>query len=133
KEEMKMAFALIDMLHEPFDPEKFEDEYRDVLMNMITTKLEGGEVVAADEEAAPAQTVDLMAALRASIEATKSRKSGTASTTGAKASKASKAAESEDAEDDSEDEPEEAPKKKRATSKAAASKSDEKPAAKSTT
>ncbi|MCK9495492.1 MAG: Ku protein [Dehalococcoidia bacterium] len=130
QEEMKMAFALIDMLHEPFDPEKFEDEYRDVLMNMITTKLEGGEVVVADEEAAPAQTVDLMAALRASIEATKSRKSGTASTTGAKASKAT---ESEDAEDEPEDEPEEAPKKKRATSKAAASKSsDDKPVAKST-
>lgn len=74
KEEMKMAFALIDMLHEPFDPERYKDEYREVLMNMITTKLEGGEVVTAAAEEAPAQTVDLMAALRASIEATRSRK-----------------------------------------------------------
>ncbi len=108
-EEMKMAFALIDMLHEPFDPSRYQDEYRDVLMNMITTKLEGGEVVTAAEEAAPAQTVDLMAALRASIEATKARK-------GAKAS-----AEAEPAEepavgsaDDPGEEAEEAPKRKRA-------------------
>ncbi|MEX2373373.1 MAG: Ku protein, partial [Dehalococcoidia bacterium] len=55
KEEMKMAFALIDMLHEPFDPERYTDEYRDVLMNMITTKLEGGAVVMAEAEEAPAQ------------------------------------------------------------------------------
>jgi len=117
KDEMKMAFALIDMLHEPFDPAAFQDEYRDVLMNMITTKLEGGEVVSTAEEPAPAQTVDLMAALRASIEATKSRKSGT--------SKAAAAADSTDDGDDStdqagDDEPAEpAPKRKRATAKAA--------------
>jgi DNA end-binding protein Ku len=117
KDEMKMAFALIDMLHEPFDPAAFQDEYRDVLMNMITTKLEGGEVVSTAEEPAPAQTVDLMAALRASIEATKSRKSGT--------SRAAAAADSTDESDDSSDQAEDeasaepAPKRKRATAKAA--------------
>ncbi len=114
--EMKMAFALIDMLHEPFDPAAFEDEYRDVLMNMITTKLEGGEVVVSSPEEAPAQTVDLMAALRASIEATKSRKAG--GTTKAAASKAAKAEASEDADEDEADEKadetEAAPKPKRA-------------------
>ena len=118
KDEMKMAFALIDMLHEPFDPEVFSDEYRDVLMNMITTKLEGGEVVAATPEEAPAQTVDLMAALRASIEATKSRKGGTP----AKAAKADAAEDADEAEEsdetgDDEEQAEEAPKKKRAAAK----------------
>ncbi|MQC17514.1 MAG: Ku protein [Chloroflexi bacterium] len=116
KDEMKMAFALIDMLHEPFDPAAFQDEYRDVLMNMITTKLEGGEVVISSPEEAPAQTVDLMAALRASIEATKSRKTGASTKASAKAEPASEDA--DEAEDDAE--AEEAPKPKRA-SKAAAS------------
>jgi len=110
--EMKMAFALIDMLHEPFDPAAFTDEYRDVLMNMITTKLEGGEVVTSSPEEAPAQTVDLMAALRASIEATKSRKAGGA--TKPAALKATKAEASEDAGEDEDEEAEEAPKPKRA-------------------
>ncbi|MDO9446219.1 MAG: Ku protein, partial [Dehalococcoidia bacterium] len=72
--ELKMAFALIDMLHEPFDPAKFRDEYRDILLGMITNKLEGGEVVVHEQEAPQAGTVDLMAALRASIEATKARR-----------------------------------------------------------
>ena len=117
KDEMKMAFALIDMLHESFDPAAFQDEYRDVLMNMITTKLEGGEVVTSSPEEAPAQTVDLMAALRASIEATKSRKAG-----GAKGPVTPATAEqaAEDADEPDGDEAEEAPKPKRA-SKASAS------------
>ena len=117
KDEMKMAFALIDMLHEPFDPAAFEDEYRDVLMNMITTKLEGGEVVISSPEEAPAQTVDLMAALRASIEATKSRKTGASTKAAAKAEPVSEDA---DETEDGDDEAEAAPKPKRA-SKAAAS------------
>lgn len=78
--ELKMAFALIDMLHEPFDPAKFRDEYRDILLNMITNKLEGGEVVVHEQEAPQAGTVDLMAALRASIEATKARRGEEAAT-----------------------------------------------------
>jgi len=113
--EMKMAFALIDMLHEPFDPTAFSDEYRDVLMNMITTKLEGGEVVTSSPEEAPAQTVDLMAALRASIEATKSRKAG-ASAKAASTKPAPAAADTSEEDDDADDnnEAEEAPKPKRA-------------------
>ncbi|MDP2328857.1 MAG: Ku protein [Dehalococcoidia bacterium] len=78
--ELKMAFALIDMLHEPFDPAKFRDEYRDILLGMIMNKLEGGEVVVHEQEAPQAGTVDLMAALRASIEATKARRGEEAAT-----------------------------------------------------
>ena len=77
KPELEMAFALIDMLREPFDPSKFRDEYRDTLMAMIQAKLAGGEVVSA-EEPVPAPTVDLMAALRASIAATQARKAAPA-------------------------------------------------------
>ncbi|MGE3856613.1 MAG: Ku protein [Dehalococcoidia bacterium] len=74
EQELQMASALVDMLRQPFDPEQYHDEYRDALMNMISTKLEGGEVVVGEEQQPAAQTVDLMAALRASIEATQARK-----------------------------------------------------------
>jgi DNA end-binding protein Ku len=73
-QEVKMAHSLIEMLQEPFEPENFKDEYREALMARITAKLEGGEIVVAEESAPAAQPVDLMAALRASIEATQKRK-----------------------------------------------------------
>ena len=74
EQELQMAYALVDMLHEPFDPTQYRDAYREALMTMIATKLEGGEVVVAEEQAPAAQTVDLMAALKASIEATQTRR-----------------------------------------------------------
>lgn len=72
--EMKVAYALIDLLQEPFDPKKYRDEYRDALMKIIEAKLEGHEYVAPAEPAAVAPAVDLMAALKASVEAAKKRK-----------------------------------------------------------
>ena len=72
--EMKVAYALIDLLQEPFDPTKYKDEYRDSLKDIIEAKLEGHEYVAPAEPAAAAPAVDLMAALRASVEAAKKRK-----------------------------------------------------------
>jgi len=77
EQEMEMARALIEMLEEPFDPEKYKDEYREALMTIIEAKLEGQEV-ATPEAAAPQPAVDLMAALRASVEAAKARKEGEA-------------------------------------------------------
>lgn len=74
--EMKIANALIDLLEEPFDPGKYHDEYREAMMAVITAKLEGQEYVAAPAPEAAAPAVDLMAALRASVEAAKSRKAG---------------------------------------------------------
>jgi len=72
--ELAMAGTLIDMLHQPFEPEQYHDTYRDTLMALITAKLEGGEVVAQPAEQPAARTVDLMAALKASVEATKQRR-----------------------------------------------------------
>ncbi len=71
--ELDMAFALIDLLSEPFEPEKYRDQYREALMEIIEAKLQGAEIVEAP--AAPAaKVVDLMAALKASVEAAKKRK-----------------------------------------------------------
>ncbi len=78
-QEMEMARALIEMLEEPFDPEKYHDEYREALMTIIEAKLEGQEV-ATPEAAAPQPAVDLMAALRASVEAARARKESGAAT-----------------------------------------------------
>ncbi|MEZ4501581.1 MAG: Ku protein [Dehalococcoidia bacterium] len=68
--EMQMAFTLIDMLAKPFEPEAYHDNYREALMEVINAKLEGQEVITAAEPEAP-KVVDLMAALRASVEAAK--------------------------------------------------------------
>ena len=81
EQEMEMAFALIDMLRKPFDPAEYKDSYREQLLAMITAKLEGGEVVASEDDAPAAAPVDLMAALKASVAAAKARK-GDAPTNG---------------------------------------------------
>ncbi len=73
-QEMEMAFALIDILRKPFDPAEYQDAYREQLMAMITAKLEGGEIVTIEGDAPAAASVDLMAALKASVDAAKSRK-----------------------------------------------------------
>ena len=118
EQELTMAGALVDMLHQKFDPEQYSDDYREALMNMISTKLEGGEVVVDEAQQPAAQTVDLMAALRASIEATQARKAGDAAPA-SKSAKASKSAASDDEEDDDAKEPaaaapKRAPRKKKA-------------------
>lgn len=90
--EMKIANALIDLLEAKFDPTQYADEYRQAMMNVITAKLDGQEYVAAPAPEALAPAVDLMAALRASVEAAKKRKAG-----GDTAPKAASPAESESA------------------------------------
>ena len=105
EQEMQMAEALIDMLRKPFDPAEYKDEYREQLMAMISAKLEGGEIVAAEGDEPAAASVDLMAALKASVDAAKARKADAPSSNGT----------SEDA-----DEAEEKPKAKRTRKKAGA-------------
>jgi DNA end-binding protein Ku len=76
--EMKIATSLVELLEEDFDIAKYRDDYRDALMKLIEAKLEGQEFVAPEEPAEAAPTVDLMAALRASVEAARARKEGKA-------------------------------------------------------
>jgi DNA end-binding protein Ku len=72
--ELNMAFSLIDMLQEPFQPEKYTDEYRTAMLRLIEAKVNGNEVVETPEAPAPAPTGDLMAALKASLEAARKSK-----------------------------------------------------------
>jgi DNA end-binding protein Ku len=73
KKELDMAYALIDLLEEEFDPEKYHDEYRAALQQVIEAKLDGVEITAAPA-AEPAKVTDLVAALKASVAAAKKAK-----------------------------------------------------------
>lgn len=70
--EVEMAKQLIASLSEPWSPERFTDEYREALLGIVEKKL-AGEPIEIAEEAPAARVVDLMAALKASVEAAKSR------------------------------------------------------------
>jgi DNA end-binding protein Ku len=78
-----MAESLIDNLSADFDPGMYHDEYREALTAVIEAKLAGGTdvqepvVVAGDEGAT--SVVDLMTALRESVERTKAARGGTRS------------------------------------------------------
>jgi DNA end-binding protein Ku len=77
-QELKMAESLITTMEADFDPSEYRDSYREALQSVIEAKVAGKEVVAppVEEEAGPA--VDLMAALRASVEAAKREREGAA-------------------------------------------------------
>lgn len=69
--ELAMARQLIDTLSAEFEPEKYHDEYREKVLELIEQKAEGHEVVLAPREEEAPRVVDLMAALEASIAAAK--------------------------------------------------------------
>jgi DNA end-binding protein Ku len=74
-QEVKMARQLIQQLSDEFHPEQFEDEYRIALEEVAQRKVEGQEVtVAAEPEEEPAPVVDIMEALKASVDEAKKRK-----------------------------------------------------------
>jgi DNA end-binding protein Ku len=67
--EKKMAAQLIEAMTGEFDPEQYRDEYREALMQVIESKIEGRETVEIETEEEPTKLVDLMAALQASVSA----------------------------------------------------------------
>jgi DNA end-binding protein Ku len=70
EQEVEMARMLIDSLASDFEPQKYEDTYREEVLALIERKAEGKEIAvqpATEEEAAPVP--DLMAALKASLDA----------------------------------------------------------------
>ena len=67
--ELNMAEQLIGNLSAEFNPEKYKDEYREALLNLIHKKAEGEEIVTAPE-APEHNVIDLMAALQASLRET---------------------------------------------------------------
>jgi DNA end-binding protein Ku len=72
-QELAMAESLIESMSGDFDPEQYHDDYREALQQVIEAKVEGREVVEqpVEEEEETGSVVDLMAALRASVDAAK--------------------------------------------------------------
>jgi DNA end-binding protein Ku len=71
-QELAMAGSLIETLSGDFDPSQYSDSYREALEAVIDAKAQGREVVQPEGAQPTAGTVvDLMAALRASVEAAK--------------------------------------------------------------
>ena len=66
--ELAMATQLVETLSGDFEPEKYHDEYREQLLELIDQKAAGQEIVAQPEPEAPAKVLDLMAALEASLK-----------------------------------------------------------------
>ena len=77
--ELKMARMLVETLAGDYDPDEYEDDYASAVEELVTAKLEGGEVKqAAREEPKTGEVVDLLAALQRSVEAAKSSRGETA-------------------------------------------------------
>ena len=67
QKELDMARQLIEALSGDFEPEKYHDQYREQLLELIEKKAAGEEIVAEPLVEEPAKVVDLMAALEASL------------------------------------------------------------------
>lgn len=75
--ELDTAIMLIDQLTTDFTPEKYTDEYRTALLELIESKRNGQETVSAATKEVASNVTDLMAALQASIDRTKPQKPAT--------------------------------------------------------
>jgi DNA end-binding protein Ku len=72
-EEIKMAEMIIDNLTSEFDPESWVDTSRVTIEELAQAKIDGQEIVQ-PEAPEPTKVVDLLEALKASVEATKAQK-----------------------------------------------------------
>ncbi len=70
-EEVALATRFIGALSKAFDPQKYHDEYREQLTVLIRAKAEGQQVVRPAAAPAPAKVINLMDALRQSVEMVK--------------------------------------------------------------
>jgi DNA end-binding protein Ku len=81
KREMNMAKSLIDSMSSKWNPEKYKDDYREALMEVIEEKVEaGGKEIEEKPKKAPKSTkvIDLVSVLQKSLEQTGGKKKATA-------------------------------------------------------
>ena len=83
-QELKMSASLVDNMAADFAPEKFSDEYQDQLKKLIAAKLEQGDKLDTaatfgeeGEKADEAEVIDLMEALRQSVERNRAARTST--------------------------------------------------------
>ena len=83
--ELKMAENLVGMMAAEFEPEEYKDEYKQAVLKLVDAKVQKKEVIEAPEPETETTVVDLMSALKASVE---KAKKGEAKTKRASASSA---------------------------------------------
>jgi DNA end-binding protein Ku len=81
EQELAMAEQLVEQFKGTFDPSEYRDTYRDALCEIIKAKRRGEEI-RVEKEPEPEAPTDLMAALRASVEAARRRGPSIASADG---------------------------------------------------
>ncbi|TQR19906.1 Ku protein [Psychrobacillus vulpis] len=76
QKELDTALLLVDQLTTTFEPEKYTDDYRTALMELIEEKKANNSTVSASDKqpAMPSNVTDLMSALQASLDKTKKKK-----------------------------------------------------------
>jgi DNA end-binding protein Ku len=72
-QEAQMAKSLVDNLTDEWNPEEFKDEYREALLQIVEKKV-AGEEIEVIEAPEPTKVLDLMEALKQSVESTKKEK-----------------------------------------------------------
>ncbi len=95
KREMNMARSLIDSMSSKWNPEKYKDDYREALMEVIQEKVEaGGKEIEEKPKRAPKPTkvIDLVSVLKKSLEETGAKRKTTAKSGGKYKTPAKKAA-----------------------------------------
>jgi DNA end-binding protein Ku len=91
--ELDLAKRLIDELSgDKFSPEKYHDEYRDKVLHIVELKVEGKEITTVAPQAERAQVIDLMDALKQSLEQRGAAKGGAERKPAAKAKAAADSA-----------------------------------------
>jgi DNA end-binding protein Ku len=113
--EKKMAAQLIEAMTGEFDPSQYRDEYREALMQVIESKIEGRETVEVEAPSEPTKLVDLMAALQASVSAATSARDAKAKPVSVAEAKEKRAARAKPAAKKAQaaEEPEERPARRR--------------------
>ena len=86
--ELAMARQLVSAMTGEFNAAEYKDEYRDALMQVIESKIEGHEVKAPEPGEEGGKLIDLMAALEASVNAAKAARKGEEPVSVAEAKKA---------------------------------------------
>ena len=80
KREMNMAKSLIDSMSSKWNPDKYKDDYREALMEVIEEKVEaGGKEIEEKPRKAPKPTkvIDLVSVLQKTLEQTGTKKKAT--------------------------------------------------------
>jgi len=74
EKQLALAEQLIDALASGFEPEKYKDDYREAVLDLIERKAKGEKIVTAPPEVEEGKVVDLMAALEQSLKKVRSEK-----------------------------------------------------------